>query len=271
MPNETINHIATVFPIDPEALKPDPKLRRRVSIIKEFGLNTSTHGIPGIARSENIPNRIFWTIAFLIFTGIMIYFVVEAILAYFAYPSQTSVSIIVEWPQAFPAVTICNYSPIRYDRFIGPFLNYTNALNLTNTTDTTVFDSTQANYIYSFLVDKLNRGESLNDFFFSLESMMIYCNYNGLPCTVANFTSFVSPLYGLCYTYNAKLKNATDNDVKNSGDNGGNGLFQLQLYAYQHQYVPYMLNGKCNNNIILMCFIFNISFIYSYWYDSDGS
>jgi hypothetical protein len=152
--------------------------------------------------------------------------------------------IIVEWPQAFPAVTICNYSPLRYDQFIGPFLNYTNALNLTNTTDTTQFDITQSYYIYDFLIDKLNQNEPLNDYFFSLETMMMNCSYNGLPCSVANFTWFTSPLFGMCYTFNAKLKDGTDADIKNSGDNGGTGVFQLSLYAHQQQYVPYLSNGK---------------------------
>jgi hypothetical protein len=167
MSDETIKNIVTVFPVDAEALKPDSKLRRPGSIIKEYGLNTTAHGIPGIARSQSIQNCLFWTVSFLFFTDIMIYFIVEAIIAYFQYPSQTSVSIIVEWPQAFPAVTICNYSPLRYDQFIGHFLNYTNALNLTNTTYTTNFTYQQSLYVNDFLIYKLNRNESLNDFFLS--------------------------------------------------------------------------------------------------------
>ncbi|CAF1499272.1 unnamed protein product [Rotaria sordida] len=157
MSNETIKYVATIFPIDAEVLKADPKSRRTGSIIKEFSLNTSTHGIPGIARSQSIQNRIFWCISTLIFTGVMIFFITQSIREYFEYPSQTSVSIAVGWPQAFPAVTICNYSPLRYDRFIGPFLNYTNTLNLTNTTDTTNFTFAQSLYINDFLVYKLNQ------------------------------------------------------------------------------------------------------------------
>ena len=66
------------FPIDPEVLKPPPKLHRSGSIIKEFSLNTSTHGIPSIPRSESIPNRIFWSISSVIFAGMMIYFIIQA-------------------------------------------------------------------------------------------------------------------------------------------------------------------------------------------------
>ncbi|CAF1331132.1 unnamed protein product [Rotaria sordida] len=147
--------------MDAEVLKADPKARGTRSIIREFSLNTSTHGIPGIARSRSIQNRIFWCISTLIFTGVMIFFITQSIRAYFEYPSQTSVSIAVEWPQAFPAVTICNYSPLRYDRFIGSFLNYTNTLNLTNTTDTTNFTFAQSLYINDFLIYKLNQATGM--------------------------------------------------------------------------------------------------------------
>ncbi|CAF1523016.1 unnamed protein product [Rotaria sordida] len=226
--------------MDAEVLKADPKARGTRSIIREFSLNTSTHGIPGIARSRSIQNRIFWCISTLIFTGVMIFFITQSIRAYFEYPSQTSVSIAVEWPQAFPAVTICNYSPLRYDRFIGSFLNYTNTLNLTNTTDTTNFTFAQSLYINDFLVYKLNQGESLNDLFFPLESMMMDCVYNKISCYATNFTSFISSAYGLCYTFNAKLRDSFNTRVRNSSENGGTGVLQTHFYVHQHQYVPYL-------------------------------
>ncbi len=273
MPNSTIKHIASIFPVNAEALKPDPTAHRRRSIIREFSLNTSTHGIPGIARSQSIHNCIFWTASLLIFTGIMLYFVIQSIRAYFDYPTQTSVAVIVEWPQAFPAVTICNYSPLRYDRFIDPFLNYTNSRNITNTNDTTTFTSSQASYIRDFLQYKLNRDESLNDFFFPLSSMLINCTYNGVSCSTNDFTWFITPLYGFCYTFNAKLKNGT---VRYNSDNGAMGLLELQLYAHSHQYVPYFSKGKYHNLITCVffssfCLLQYLPHEYSCWYDGDGS
>ena len=237
---------------NPEIPNSDKKRRRVGSIVKEFGLNTSTHGIPGIARSESTHNRIFWTVCLLIFSGVMVYFVTEAILAYYAYPTQTSVSIILEWPQAFPAVTVCNYSPFRYDQFIGPFLNYTNMRNLTNTTDTSHFTVEQSYYIQDFLTYKLNQNESLNDLFYSLDSMMMYCNYNGMSCEASNFTWFISPNYGLCYTFNALLKTTGQDGLKYNADNGSSGILQLRFYVHQHQYVPYLSKGssRMSTNIL---------------------
>ena len=246
MTDTTINEIVTVFPINPETLKPPQKPQQALSVIKEFSLNTSTHGLPGIARSQNIPNRIFWTVSFIIFTGMMLYFITKAIIAYFEYPSQTSISIVFEWPQAFPAVTICNYSPLQYSRFIGPFFNYTNTFNITNTTDTNDFTMAQTSYIFQFLTDKLNRGESLTDYFYPLDGMMMNCNYNGMSCSVINFTWFITPTYGICYTFNAKLKDTVNDGLRYNADNGQNGVLELQLYVHQHQYVPYISKGEDN-------------------------
>ncbi|CAF1563569.1 unnamed protein product, partial [Adineta steineri] len=243
MTKETIDHLATVFPMNRNALKSKLKHQRSVSILKEFSLNTSAHGIPSIARSHSIQNRLFWIVSLLIFAIIMTYFIIQSIYAYFQYPTQTSVSFVTEWPQAFPAVTICNYSPIRYDRFITPFLNYTNMLNLTNTNDTNSFTMELSSYIHDFLLYKINRNESINDFFYSLDSMMMSCVYNRMTCTTANFTWFLSPVYGLCYTFNALLKNIGITGLKYNSDNGVNGLLELRLYAHQHQYVPYLSNG----------------------------
>ncbi|CAF1412059.1 unnamed protein product, partial [Didymodactylos carnosus] len=49
--------------------------------------------------------------------------------------------------QYFPAFSFCNLSPLRFDQFIKPFLNYTNTLNLTNINDTTTFIPYQASLI----------------------------------------------------------------------------------------------------------------------------
>ena len=218
-------------------------LQRKRSIIKEFSLNTSTHGIPGIARSQSTCNRLFWVISLLLFTGTMSFFIVQGIQIYFTYPTQTSVDVIIEWPQAFPAVTICNYSPLRYDRFNSPFQRYLKLLNIINSTESTEMKIDHVGYIRSFLLYKLNRDESLDEYFYPLNSMLMSCNYNGLSCSTKNFTSFVSPSYGFCYTFNAKLKNTSRNGIRYNTDNGRIGLLELRLYVHHQQYIPYMSNG----------------------------
>ncbi|CAF1035211.1 unnamed protein product [Adineta steineri] len=67
MTSSTSNNTAMINPMSADACKNGPSHRRARSIIREFSLNTSTHGIPGIARSQSILNRIFWAISTLIF------------------------------------------------------------------------------------------------------------------------------------------------------------------------------------------------------------
>lgn len=227
-----------------EAWVADAPRPRRRSILREFALSTSTHGLPGIARSQSKHNRIFWSISFFVFTGVMVYFVSSSTMAYFQYPTQTSVSIVVERSQAFPAVSICNYQPVLYDRLIGPFLDYTNARNLTNTTDTTNFTVVQAGYLRDFLQYEVNRNESMEKYFFPLESMLMECFYNDVRCSMNDFIQFTSSIYGSCYTFNAKLKGSNRSAVRRTTDFGGSGKLQLRLYTQSHLYTPYVAAGE---------------------------
>lgn len=234
---------ARIFTIESTALAMRHRVRRRRSIIHEFGMNTSTHGIPGIARSQSPPNTLFWSICFATFAAITIYFVYREIRAFFDYETQTSVSVVSEWPQLFPAFTICNIVPVRLDRFIEPFLAYVNAVNGTGRSASTSIASVEAKYIGEFLQVKINRNESVDDFFYPLNAMLIRCVFNGRSCSALNFTSFLSSSYGRCYTFNAKLKETKN--VRFSDEYGGPGNLNLRLYVHSHQYVPYIREGTC--------------------------
>lgn len=228
--------------------------RRRRSILREFSLNTSTHGLPGIARSETIPNRIFWSISTLIFTGVMIYFVVQSIWEYFTYPSQTSLRVVLEWPVPFPAFTFCNVGALRSDRFIDPFQKYLNSSNITLSTNSNDFITKQTLLIQQFLNEKINRNESRDEFYYSLESMMFSCSFNGKDCSVADFISYESAYYGRCYTFNAKRKNRTNGGIRYSSENGQFGVLSLRLYIHSHQYIPFRTDGKISSLILMILF-----------------
>jgi len=214
------------------------------AIILDYFLNASTHGLLGIARSASLRNHIFWSISFLGFTALMTYFVVKAILDYFEYPTNIDVNVVREWPQYFPAFSLCNASPLRMDQFIGPFLNYTNALNLTDTNDTTTLSAYQSQYILNFIVGMINRNQSIIPLFYSLSSMLYLCYFNSEPCSAADFIPFTSSKYGLCYTFNAKLKNSSSSGVRYSNQYGGNDELDLSLYVHGDQYVPYVSEGE---------------------------
>ncbi|CAF0800360.1 unnamed protein product [Rotaria sordida] len=240
MENTANNHVVPVNSITKEAWKLESPKHRRRSIVREFALNTSTHGLPGMARSQSKHNRIFWTISFFIFAGIMIYFVTQSIKSYFEYPTQTSVSISFERSQVFPAVTFCNYVGARYDRLIEPFLNYTNSINATNTNGTTTFTMEQTVLLRDFLRVQLNAGEPLTQYLFSLDEILIQCLYNDKNCATNDFISFLSSTYGQCFTFNAKKKTTNESNIRYTNDDGGSGNLILRLYAQSHLYVPFV-------------------------------
>lgn len=234
-------------PIENES---EQKLPSRSSIIREFALNTSTHGIPGIARSQSKHNCIFWSISFLSFNSIMLMFIIQSIMIYFQHPTQTSVTMATERSHAFPAVTICNYSPARIDLIITALQNFTVQNNLTK--DSIGYSSiiADAKYIRDFLIYKITAHESIEQFFFQLKDMLISCQYNDEDCFVSDFISFISPSYGPCYTFNARQKNTTKHRLRYTNDNGGYGKLKLILYAHSHLYVPFATDG---NSDIVSC------------------
>ena len=249
MMGDTIQHVTSVFTVDREAVRDGCRRQRRRSIIRNFALNTSTHGLPGIARSESIHNRVFWSLSTIAFTGVMLYFVIQSIRDYFSYPTQTSVGVTIEWPIPFPAFTFCNYSPLRRDTFTSAFTTYLNFLQITNSSDTNVIFSRYIDFVRDFLQQKINQNEPIDDFLFPLEAMLIRCRFNDVPCNTSDFISFESPLYGRCYTYNAKMKDQPNGGVRDSNLNGGNGVLDLHLYIHSHQYIPYLTDGTHDRSI----------------------
>ena len=233
-----------------EAWKSEPPRRRRRSIIKEFALNTTVHGLPSIAQSHSKYNCMFWTVSFLIFAGAMTYFVMESIKVYFQYPTQTSVNIVVEPRQTFPAVTFCNKSPVRYDQAARTFLNYTNSTNTALINDSSLMTYNQFLMFYNTMGEMFNAGIMMSEIFFSIDMMLINCYYNGQTCTKDDFISFYSSLHGFCYTFNAQSKLANATAVREINEAGGPGRLILRFYTYSHSYVPYLSEGLSPMSIL---------------------
>jgi hypothetical protein len=210
------------------------KRSRRCSIIREFCSNTSAHALPGIARSQSKANRLFWIFSFIAFLGIMIYFVVSSILTYYTYPKQTNIEYPVPWPQAFPAVSICNAFPVRRDLIEKELLNFTNAASV---------DQVSGEQMWSYMIGRSNNNQTMRPFFYALDTMLYKCAMNKNNCSSADFIPFESSQYGLCHTFNAKKKEP-NSTIIDSQANGGNGELELGFYIHSHQYLPNIHDGK---------------------------
>ena len=250
MTNAVHRYIDKIMPVNQEGCKTNSSKPSLRPIIKDFALNTSVHGLSDIARSQSKHNCILWTILFLTFAGVMTYFVTESIKIYFEYPTQTSVSIVDERSQVFPAVTFCNYAPFRFDRLMEQISNYTNFFNMTNMSDTTTFNLQQFLYLSELLIQQTNAGTVVNENYFSLEMMLMSCLYNDEMCTADDFISFLSSAHGLCHTFNAQMKAVNNTEVRRIDDYGRSGKLALQLYAHSHLYIPDFSEGLFEHHVM---------------------
>lgn len=214
------------------------------TILREFCLNTSVHGLSGIARSQSIVNRVYWSVTCIGFIALTIYFCVETVREYFKYPFQTVVSINLERPAKFPAFTLCNVCPLRIDHFVEPFSRYMLTRNISIRGDMNYFNDDNSLSIRDYLNTRIDHNESINDYFYSLESMLISCKYNNIPCNASDFIWFLSTKYGICYTFNARLKGVPDGGIRDSNSGGQRGILKLAFYVHSHLYVPYMTDSK---------------------------
>jgi hypothetical protein len=243
MLNTVSSHISPGSKAVQELPGSDESKSPRLTILRQFALTSSTDGLPSIARSQSKHNCIFWSVSFFIFTCVMAWFVTQTIRDYFQYPTQISVSIAVERLQTFPAVSFCNYVSARYDLVIPPFLNVTNLFNMTNITDKHIFTPEETLLLYQFFADRINSNQSGDDYFFSLDVMLISCSYNGRTCTADDFISFKSATYGRCFTFNAKKKQANGSELHHTNDDGGSGVLELRLYAQSQLYLQFYAEG----------------------------
>ncbi|CAF3823936.1 unnamed protein product [Adineta steineri] len=176
--------------------------QRRRSIVLDYLLTASTHGLRSVGRAYSKYNRNFWVFTFTVASGIMLYFVISAILQYFAYPTQTKVEIRLDRHMAFPAVTICSGNAYRYDTINASLVSYFYRLMSPNTT----FNQTILNSLLIPLLTDLfsrNQTKELVSIGFQLSDFLLECTYNGINCSNV-FTPSISPTMGNCFTFNWK-------------------------------------------------------------------
>jgi hypothetical protein len=171
--------------------------QRRRSIVVDYLLAASTHGLRTLGRANSTKNRIFWIVVFMTACGLMLYFVISNILQYLAYPTTTSIEITAQRDMNFPAVTVCSANPYRVDRMNEYLLAYAKLIgsNLTG--------EALENLATNMIVDLFNRNETteLYNIGFALSDMLLDCTYNNINCS-SNFTYSISSVLGNCYTFN---------------------------------------------------------------------
>lgn len=184
------------------------------SIIVDYLLAASTHGLRSVGRAYSFANRLFWIILLSLAFGFMLYFVISSTRQYFTYPTKTNVEIHFDDEMVFPAVTICNANPFRLDKMNASLVSYFYQKYSLNTSYN---QSELISMGRSLIIDLFNQNktEEIFSLGFQLNDMLLECSYNSIDCS-QSFISSLSSIRGNCYTFNwkktegAKLYTLTD-------------------------------------------------------------
>ena len=208
-----------------------------LNITKEVLLNSTSHGLPNILRSESLTIKIVWAIFLVASTALCSYLCIQSILAYYKYDVTAKTRKIYESPTLFPTIAICTkqiYSTENGLDFLKKVIKKYKYADIFN-------DSVYAEYKYDMpslnyytnnlfssasidLLDKNITDEQKKSFQYKLEDILIECNFNEIPdnCTVENFYWEYDNVLSNCYSINHHKSNSeVFKHAKFSGDGSG--------------------------------------------------
>ncbi|CAF1586787.1 unnamed protein product [Didymodactylos carnosus] len=171
-PNQTTNDQTETSDNKKDYIK-----RRRISIINEYLISTSTHGLKSLGSAYNTLHFLFWFLTFLLACSLMLYFIVQCIIEYYHYPTQTIIEIRSETEINFPAITFCNSNPFRYDKINESYNNY-----LLNTNCSYINNNVYC--MKQFINDLFNSNNQTQiiNYDYVINDLLVDCNYNILDC-----------------------------------------------------------------------------------------
>ena len=184
-------------------------------IVREWAVNSTSHGLPKIMRTHNRLIRVLWVILFLASSTYCFYTIVNSIVQYSKYQTVSQVSYVNERQVNFPAVTICTLSVFDYFYKSGELKEILTKYNLSflvfNEFNREFYESGWIKPSDEWILDDANNAikravaHSQNQGLgFSLESDLLFkCYFNKKICDHTYFKHFWDNNYGSCYTFNS--------------------------------------------------------------------
>uniref|UniRef100_A0A1I8HZ99 Acid-sensing ion channel 1 n=1 Tax=Macrostomum lignano TaxID=282301 RepID=A0A1I8HZ99_9PLAT len=112
--------------------------------------------------------------------------------------------------------------------------------NLSTMDSKTVPDSVRMTYMFLDFYNTLD-DDVKTEIGYQISDMLVDCSMGTSYCSVSNFTRFLHPMYGNCYTFNAAVTNSSRVSVKQQGPLFG---LTLTLYIDQSDYTYKKLLGS---------------------------
>jgi hypothetical protein len=180
---------------------------KMIKYIKSLALRSKLHGFSHLIHNKSNVVRKLW--AFFMFCSICacVFMIVRLIADYNKHDSTISIKIIRDVPVDFPAITICNLNPFdrsNAEQYINKVLDgnklaYVNDELKINKNPKLINKLIKA----SIYKDKnLTSGDKIK-LGYRLESMLLTCYFNDLPCNSSDFVWRYEYDYTNCYTFNS--------------------------------------------------------------------
>ncbi|XP_023691357.1 acid-sensing ion channel 2 isoform X1 [Paramormyrops kingsleyae] len=212
---------------------------------------TRLHGLRQVCSAgASLGRRAFWLLALCASLGLLLSWSSNRLLHWLSFPTYTKVH--MEWAKElpFPAVTVCNNNPVRFQHlsksdlyFAGHWLGLLLANRTTRPMVVDLLHDERLAWFRKlsdfrlFLPPRHFEGtilEFMDRLGHQLDDMLLYCKFRGEPCGPQNFSA-VFTRYGKCYTFNAAEEGKTLRTTMKGGT--GNGL-EIMLDIQQDEYLP---------------------------------
>jgi hypothetical protein len=189
-------------------------------------------GINNMVRTEKKSVFTIWLVLYLSSITYCIYNCTNLTISFFNYDVLINMEFKTEMPTDFPAVTICNLNPIdrtKAKTYINQVLNASDLNYVRNTFLIDIDPSTVLNLVKSSIISDPNLNYS--NFGFSLDYMLLTCQFNGYSCNKSDFITRYNYDYGNCFTFNSGYdSNGNQIPIKQISEAGSDKSFKIELF-----------------------------------------
>jgi hypothetical protein len=187
----------------PKGIEKMPESREK-SLFIEFTESTTLHGIRNVFCGDSKLRRFIWFLCVLGSTACFVWNFTCLLQSYLKDEVITRVIAVNQDNATFPAVTICNFNPIRlsYMQTTHQNVSYSEiyAAYMLNETADYSFDSTTT---YTFFLNASHQ----------IDHILLQCTLQGTKCLPSDFKKVFTNM-GVCYTFDHGRYDSTEHNLK---------------------------------------------------------
>lgn len=216
-------------------------------IIYESALNSTSHGIPNLLRSDRLSMKIIWAASLTFFFAICAWLIIQTFNDFFSYEVVTKTTLNYDKTTEFPTITVCNINQFMTSYALD-FINGILKNNVTNVIGNKEHKIGNGVYETRFMLLNYFAGTNAKNpnitddqrkrMGISFDKMLISCLYNFNKCSPTDFEWYYDIFYGNCFRFNSgKASNGSFSRLKAATRPGKlNGLI-MELYVGQPAHI----------------------------------